>query len=162
MPKRHCLGPKRVKNAVFGPKKFFSQIGKKMAEIWPKTFYRPNKGQKCGFWSRIFLVKNWPKNGQICFYGLKRVKNVVFGPPKKFQPIWLTSGQKMAKICFYGLKRVKNVVFSPEKIFSQIGQKMAKRHFLGPKRVENVVFGPEKMFSQIGQKMAEIWPKDNF
>ena len=30
------LGPKRLKNVVFGPKKNFSQIGQKMAEIWPK------------------------------------------------------------------------------------------------------------------------------
>ena len=36
MAKRCFLGQKRVKNVVFGPEKIFSQIGQKMAEIWPK------------------------------------------------------------------------------------------------------------------------------
>ena len=37
MAKRLYLGPKRLKNVVFGPKKIFSQIGEKMVEIWPHT-----------------------------------------------------------------------------------------------------------------------------
>ena len=39
MAKIRFLGPKKVKNVVFGPKKFFSQIGQKMAEKWPKDFF---------------------------------------------------------------------------------------------------------------------------
>ena len=38
MAKIRFLGPKKVKNVVFGPKKIFSQIGQKMAEKWPKDF----------------------------------------------------------------------------------------------------------------------------
>ena len=38
MAKIHFLGPKRVKNVVFGPEKIFSQIGQKMAKKWPKDF----------------------------------------------------------------------------------------------------------------------------
>ena len=62
------------------------------------------------------------KMAKICFYGLKRVKNVVFSPEKIFSQI----GQKMAKRHFLGPKRVENVVFGPKKMFSQIGQKMAE------------------------------------
>ena len=36
MANRLFLGPKRVKNVVFGPEKIFSQIGQKMVEKWPK------------------------------------------------------------------------------------------------------------------------------
>ena len=98
LTKRQFLGSKRVKNVVFGLKKFFSQISQKMAEIWPKDFSRPKEGQKCGFW-----------------------------PQKNFQPNLSKNGQNLAKRLFLGSKRVKNVVFGPEKIFSQISQKMAEK-----------------------------------
>ena len=59
LAKRLFLGSKRVKNVVFGPKKFFSQIGQKMAEKWPKDFSRPKKGKKCGFWPQKNFQPNW-------------------------------------------------------------------------------------------------------
>ena len=66
-----------------------------MAEKWPKDFSSPKKGQN-DFGPKknsVKLVKKWPKMAKICFYGLKRVKNVVFGPVKKFSQI----GQNMAE-----------------------------------------------------------------
>ena len=64
LPKTTFLGPKRVKIVVFGPPQEFSQIGQKMAEIWPKDFSRPKEGQKCSFWPRKNFQPNWSKNGQ--------------------------------------------------------------------------------------------------
>ena len=97
--KRCFLGPKRVENVVFGPEKFFSQIGRKMAEIWPKDIIQVQKGSKMWFWPRNFfsakLVKKWPKD---IIQAKKRSKMWFFATPKnsaKMVKKWLKHGQKM-------------------------------------------------------------------
>ena len=35
--------PKKIENVVFGPEKILSQIGQKMAEIWPKDVFMPKR-----------------------------------------------------------------------------------------------------------------------
>ena len=56
--------PKKGKKCGFWPPQEFSQIGQKMAEIWPKDFSRPKEGQKCGFWPQKNFQPNLSKNGQ--------------------------------------------------------------------------------------------------
>ena len=64
LAKRRFLGPKRVRNVVFGPKKIFSQISQKMAKIWPQVNFQAQKDRKCGFWPRKKFQQNRSKNGR--------------------------------------------------------------------------------------------------
>ena len=58
--------PKKIENVVFGPEKILSQIGQKMAEIWPTDVLMP-KRLKSGIGPKkknsAKLVEEWPKYG---------------------------------------------------------------------------------------------------
>ena len=58
--------PKKIENVVFGPEKILSQIGQKMAEIWPKDVFMP-KRLRSGIGPKkknsAKLVEEWPKYG---------------------------------------------------------------------------------------------------
>ena len=160
------LGPKRVKNVVFGPPKIFSQIGQKMAKKWPTYLFQAQKGSKMWFLApkkfSVKLVKKWPK---YVFQAQKGSK-MWFLAPKKFSAKSVKKWPKFGQKTISRPKKVQKCGFWPRKNFqpnrSENGRNLAKRQFLGPKRVKNVVFGPEKIFSQISQKMAEKWPKGFF
>ena len=99
-----------------------------------------------------------------CFLGLKRVqkvKKVVLGLEKKFQPNRSKNSRNMAKSCFLGLKmvqKVKKVVLGLEKNFQPNRSKYGQNLFSRPKKylkVQNVVLGPKKI-GQIGEKIVRI------
>ena len=102
MAKGCFLRPKRVKNVVFGPEKFFSQISQKMAKIWPKDNFKAQKDWKCGFWPRKIFQPNRSKNGRKMpeiwpkdVFMPKRLKSGI-GPKKKIRPNWWKNGRNMA------------------------------------------------------------------
>ena len=92
------LGPKRVKNVVFGPPKIFSQIGQKMAEKWPTYLIQAQKGSKMWFLApknfSAKQVERLPKFGQKTLSRSKKGQKCGFGPEIFFQPNRSKNGQK--------------------------------------------------------------------
>ena len=69
--------PKKIENVVFGPEKILSQIGQKMAEIWPKDVFMP-KRLKSGIGPKKKIRPNWWKNGRNMATHTQTCKNFPF------------------------------------------------------------------------------------
>ena len=80
------------------------------------------------------------------YLGPKRVKNVGFGPDKKFQPNQSENGREMAKRCFLGQKRVKMWFLAPKKFSAKSVRKWPRngqKAFSRPKKGKKCGFCPQ-------------------